>query len=1520
MRGMLMGMALAGFVLAFVTGSPVSIADPAYGFTQSEGVNQLTFGQTASRPVVKNGRIAWYVGTGTTTPTVGVMLADLRGGGPPSIVEIVRDAEAVFTGPPDLDEHGNVVYVKRVSGRHQVFLFDGSSHLQLTENPAIPGSPVIGLGTDKVSPGWPRVANQHVVFRDGAGNVFLYDPNLRSIRPINRTAGETANTSDGRIRSPIYAEVKEFEFDGRHIVWLHEDVITERLESNMTVYLAEPPYEAPRKLTEFRAWIPVGAPLGTGAIGYPFFVACADKVAWQYYPRTVPNEVNIGYHDGTAARAIRNASPVLVQSLRIHKEQLAWIETPPRPVDADKVFLYDGAQILELASLPDPPGIAPVGTRFWTGIHDVEIFLGEVVWLAREVECRGLVPPLCTALPTNRQAIFSSRGGSSPVVEFVAQGGAGVADFDNGIYSFRAGFQPTSSDVAYYQVSETRTDTNATLILTDTTHEAVSVGRAGERTVAVDGFKLSVTAKDCGGEVTEGVSVSSLAFDANPLTDNAAKIRSGQLFDDADANGLLSPGDILLSEAMFPADSSTLTFTLGTPITITPGGEKHLLLVYLLAEPVCPCQYYPSTLSASGIQSTTTMTQTTPIVTGGPSTGLAVVDPLKQDDLLVVSGDDQTGCLDSKLAKELVMKVKGFPAKCGNAVFQITSPSPTTATLDGGGTMAAVPFVQDGQDATAKTGLTLGKEISEYVITVTVDFEGPTVGTQCHNLQTMFKESAVEADLNIHKPKVIDRAEAVVSDELEEVLGAQTFVNLDNDDRDEAFDYDDMDGVVGEDELCLVELKLRPITLDQGAVQLEALSGAADIKVWGKSDRTEAVGLPKMLSVAGDFKLEGDALVKKVWVEGIKPHTSRRSVRLKMAYQAEPGNICTDEVALTILGVKSQTWLGLRNGFTAGATTHDNDVLDADPNFPNAMTDPRSNRVFAGARAPDFNTARDRVELEVELTVAPVEAVKLFIRSFDVDDPSADTDFVDPNDSGAAMGEYSGTAIKYTRQEDNRGVPAPGSGPDGMPGTADDSPGHAAGDFEGQDDDGIATLNFSPADTKKKVEFSVSHHPGDNYRAVVSGDKDFLIRLRNEDVNDGARIVHPAVAGGEDQREIREAFDPMTRQARYASNVLTVWRLLHVENDSMEAVHRAGPESIQVEGNIVGISGFATASRLELSVDLSLGLPNGPDPSINRQTGGTGRFEGGSILIGTDRLRTNNLDANGDQFVEHAAFNIPFVAARAPQPNVMGRIIRQTGQTLTTSGGVVTADYIGGTLTIAGVPFTISAVNPPVQSVTVNQPPVIPFVLTDDDGFVLPNDSNLTGLAAYQAADVHAVNDGGGGQHNDQTVPFVLNGPNTQAGEVAMYNANRGSAGNETDLFWVVYVGSGWQDVNTEDVDPGGEGGITGSTSGGGVHNINLALGGDGALIWREAERDAVQSGYKFGGHSVNVAHEVGHQFGLGHGDANSPGGQVNEFPNVGLMHPTLTSPMTPGALSLRHVNLVRSRVRSPGEQPPQQP
>lgn len=123
-----------------------------------------------------------------------------------------------------------------------------------------------------------------------------------------------------------------------------------------------------------------------------------------------------------------------------------------------------------------------------------------------------------------------------------------------------------------------------------------------------------------------------------------------------------------------------------------------------------------------------------------------------------------------------------------------------------------------------------------------------------------------------------------------------------------------------------------------------------------------------------------------------------------------------------------------------------------------------------------------------------------------------------------------------------------------------------------------------------------------------------------------------------------------------------------------------------------------------------------------------------------------------------------------------------------------------------------------------------------------------------------------------------------------------------------IYLSSSWQGPYHRDADPISE--IANSPplglTPGNTDNINLAVGGAISVMFIENIYDLNFQHME----SRAIAHELGHQFGLSHGDGaiTTPG-----FPNMEIMSAAINGATSSDNLMDYHQNIIRSRVLSPG-------
>jgi len=412
-------------------------------------------------------------------------------------------------------------------------------------------------------------------------------------------------------------------------------------------------------------------------------------------------------------------------------------------------------------------------------------------------------------------------------------------------------------------------------------------------------------------------------------------------------------------------------------------------------------------------------------------------------------------------------------------------------------------------------------------------------------------------------------------------------------------------------------------------------------------------------------------------------------------------------------------------------------------------------RIFPGKKTYNDASAADRRKVYVKATITPVfNGAKVYFKMWDVDDPSSNS------------------------------APIDGTNPTAGP----DNKGTGAG-FEGQ----TTTNADTNAQGVAKPIMTVSMQPGDNFRVAASCNATVLAHVTQAEADSG-NASKPKVV------KITE--------------MLTVWRKLHVELDSMAAV----------QGNVVAGN-----------------IPNPPVAAGNNW-----------------RATTNQTLLDNDMYEKG---------------------------TLVKGGNFTVITGAGANNTAANNSWVVVTANPGQGAFA---------SLTDDDTKTTP-DYPDTGLLddLFDDCYIDTVNDARGGTNN---VQFDLNvgGATTTNGDLATAAA-RGSADDEANDWWVVYVLGAYQDGHDHDNDPDSENAHYGH-----AHSTNHQIG----LIYLETIRDTAAE------HSWNatilekqvVGHEIGHQvLESGNHTANT------------IMSATLPVAAAQEKFSDADINTIRTKPSSPG-------
>lgn len=411
--------------------------------------------------------------------------------------------------------------------------------------------------------------------------------------------------------------------------------------------------------------------------------------------------------------------------------------------------------------------------------------------------------------------------------------------------------------------------------------------------------------------------------------------------------------------------------------------------------------------------------------------------------------------------------------------------------------------------------------------------------------------------------------------------------------------------------------------------------------------------------------------------------------------------------------------------------------------------------------------------------------------------------------------------------------------------------------------------------------FLTTMQPGDNFRVAAGTKQEVVNRLA---VN-GRELRDPQ--SGQTLAE-ETAAKPGGDEA-VASKLLTVWRRMHVEVDSMPdpPAGDADAERNFLRGTVTGIRNSDRLTLLPDATTPALPLDDGSkNLSGSGQNNGKGRYEKGTITLGTGAgaVTITDLEGNGADFVRKNNMVIPIRLVDSEGNNPIPANANQTetvtgldsaAREFTISQGVRNVNYVGGTLTVAGVNFTVTAAQG--RRITVQQDAVLPFRLVDDDQAAAPFLVNAPqGTDAQGGTPFEFMQTSDDPSRNPYARAYILPvydlGPGAKTRD---FNRNlepglevaRVSQGQDFTSgrdYWVVYLQGAFQGAVLKDVDPGAEGGVLGDAVAAVGTDGSLSMIG-GAAIYRESIRDielflnvAVGTCLR-----TTVPHETGHQFGL---------------------------------------------------------
>lgn len=742
------------------------------GFAQS--LTSITNGKMTFRPVVKNNRVLWFDTKLSNQGTDQINLSLFENG---KNKEITTEASALFTGWPDLDALGNITYMKKMGGRHEVFLYDGKKEIKITNNASVKNSIIdMGLGSDKVICGYPRINKGNIVFRDKLGNIYLYNKVKDSIRKISINPAQTANLGDDDekitstgITPPLNAHHKYVEFDGSNITWMHE-VRGAPNSSKIFIYMAKADAGfKPVIIDSFEAWVPNNRGTTITKLWNPFFRACNGFIIWQYYlpgPSIDIDNTQVGFYDGKTPKLLNSKTNVASQSVQVADGKAIWWQIKKKGegknvIKFDELILYQNGELKTIVSYAEPPKKGTLNETYWEGIQDAEIIGGDIFWVVGETNCfQQFKMPVtnelyCMYKKTDRIAFFrssssSSLGSTLPFKITDTKSYAGGGEFSGELYAFFNNTLPSKRDITVMRLVDNVDTSAGTVSLVDLKELALVKWELyeEERKTIIDAFSISLNSQiaECGKAgapkslILEGITLDVLA-EKKPTT-TLEDIVSVSVYLDMDKNGKLDTSagkDWLVGKKKKPVSTKVEFVISGTGIILKTDDPVYFLVELELIRDLCPCGKYKVTVDAKKLTFRGQQLDTS-MLTGKSIGGIEMLTA----EILEIKGDAQAELPNKVLPDSLALTFRSLPIRCAKLKFNISSQPKEKGSLLMNGTIQSatelsIELKKKGSDATGGIRFKLGKE--EGLYTILAALEMPE-GISCDNERFPFREHA----------------------------------------------------------------------------------------------------------------------------------------------------------------------------------------------------------------------------------------------------------------------------------------------------------------------------------------------------------------------------------------------------------------------------------------------------------------------------------------------------------------------------------------------------------------------------------------------------------------------------------------------------------------------------------------------------------------------------------------------------------------------------------------------------------